>query len=68
MVEHTTLSDKPRPLHVGPRVYGHTVWGVLDEDVVTGPQIWARPLDRNAGLVAGVGFTLLGFLKGVGGK
>ncbi len=66
MVEHTTLSDKPRPLHVGP--YGHTAWRQFDEEHGTGPQILVRPLNRIGDLVAGVGLTLLRFRKGVRGK
>lgn len=66
MVEHTTLSDKPKPLHVGP--YGHTARGVLDEEDDTGPQILVRPLDKRAIWFDGVGFTLFRFLMGVRGK
>lgn len=68
MVEHTTLSDEPKPLHVGPLGAGHTARRQFDEEHGTGPQIRARPLNRIGGLVAGEGLTLTSFLMGVWGK
>ena len=66
MGEHTTLSDEPKPLHVGP--YGHTVRGLLAEEHDSGPQILVRPLERNARWYDAEGLTLLRFRKGERGK